>query len=257
MEYTPMGFIIASYAKLLAFARKAKIANVITTLLITAIVLSSVVTYALISNPDNYGFEPQLESNLLNINLGLLLCLAVIVSRKLIHLYLDRKRGRSGSGLLLRLVLISTIVAIIPAVVVAFSSSFYLNLGIKSWFDERVNRAVIESVAVADAYLKEHKEIVGSDALVMANEINSRNVFYGVSSSNLNSYLEGQSERRFLAEALIFRKEQYQNRSYELIPIAGSNTSLALNPLSNVTKESLERADKGCLLYTSDAADDM
>lgn len=245
-----MEFIKIKAKNVFQAARKAKVGTVITTLLIIAIVLSSVVTYVAITNPENFGFgfEPSLESNLLLINLGLLLLLFVIVSRKLLQLYIARKRGRSGSGLLMRLVIMSSITAIIPAIVVAFSSSFYLNLGMKSWFDERVSRAVVESVAVADAYLKEHKEIVRADALAMASELNSHNLIFGINQAELNQYLEVQAERRMLAEAVVFRHGQFQN-----IVIAGSDFG---NPTAKVTREAMEIADEGKIALLSNEDED-
>ncbi len=192
--------------------KQAKVPSVITILLIFTLILSSVVTYVAITNPENFSlnsskmnFEPSLESNLLLVNLGLLLLLAVIISRKLLHLYLSRKRGRSGSRLLMKLVAMSSVIAIIPAIVVALSSSYYLNLGMKSWFDERVSRAVVESVAVADAYLKEHKEIVRADAAAMANEMNQPSFVFGKSSEEIEQYVHDEASNRLLAQAIVFR----------------------------------------------------
>ena len=240
-----MEFITGKLKIALDAARRAKVASIITILLIFTIILSSVVTYAAITNPDNFSlsssklnFEPSLESNLLLVNLGLLLLLAVIISRKLLHLYLARKRGRSGSRLLMKLVAMSSVIAIIPAIVVALSSSFYLNLGMKSWFDERVSRAVVESVAVADAYLKEHKEIVRADATSMANEMNSPSFVFGISQPQLVDYLNKQAANRFLAEAIVFTKGAYSNQV-----IASYNPSFQLD--SRLAKDAMQIADAG------------
>ena len=236
------------------YLRAANVTNIITFLLVAAILVSSVVTYAAITNLGffNFGFEPSLESNLLLINLGLLLLLAVIVSRKLIHLYIARKKGKVGSRLLMRLVIISSIVAIIPSVVVAFSSSFYLNLGIKSWFDERVSGAVVESVAIANAYLKEHREIVRADALSVASDINNRSLFLGKDQEQLVSYLNLQASRKILAEAILFRKTSYGG----LEIIASSSFSLALDPLARIEPAEIEAADKGEITLISEEGDD-
>lgn len=252
MSFIKTANIKQRLADILTYIRNTNVANIITILLIAAILVCSVVTYAAITNLGffNFGFEPTFESNLLLINLGLLLLLAVIVSRKLIHLYIARKKGRVGSRLLMRLVIISSIIAIIPSIVVALSSSFYLNLGIKSWFDERVSSAVVESVAVADAYLKEHSEIVRSDALSIASDITNRNLFIGTNQAELESYLNFQTSRKLLAEIIIFRKTRY---GFEVI--ANSSFSFALDPLSKVRKEKITAADNGEISLISDETD--
>ena len=225
---------------LLESARKAKLASIITILLVFTVVLSSVVTYVAITNPDVFGFgsATNVKSTLLRVHFGLLLLLAVIVSRRLLNLYFSHKRGRSGSRLLMKLVAMSSLVAIIPAIVVALSSSYYLNLSMKLWFDQRVSRAVVESVAVADAYLREHKEIVRADATTMANEMNTPNFVFGISQPELVDYLDDQAAKRTLAEAIIFRKDKF---GYQII--ASYNHNFQLN--SQTATEAIEIADTG------------
>ena len=45
-------------------------------------------------------------------------------------------------------------------------------LGLETWFSERVRNALDNSLAVAQAYLQEHKENIRADALAMAADLN-------------------------------------------------------------------------------------
>lgn len=242
-----MEFMKNKVKNLLEAARKAKLASVITILLVFTVILSSVVTYIAITNPDVFGFgsATNVKSTLLRVHFGLLLLLAVIVCRRLVHLYFSHKRGRSGSRLLMKLVAMSSLIAIIPAIVVALSSSYYLNLSMKLWFDQRVSRAVVESVAVADAYLREHKEIVRADATTMANEMNGPNFVFGISQPELVGYLNEQAGKRILAEAIVFRKDNF---GYQII--AAYNPSFQLN--SRLTRDAVQIADGGHIALLSD-----
>lgn len=239
------------FNKLLQASRKAKLVNVLTTALIVSIVLMAMFTYFAITNPDKFGVsnDPASVSNLLIINVALLLMLATLVSRKLLHLWFAREKGRVGSRLLMKLVIMFSLVAIVPSVVVGISSSFYLNLGIKSWFDERVSDAVAESVKVADAYLKEHKETIRSDAINIASQINSEAINFAFDNTRLHKFLNDEASRSLLAEALVFQKDNKK-------VVASSNVSLILDPLDKVNDAVLEEADKGDVVLLSSDDDD-
>ncbi len=45
-------------------------------------------------------------------------------------------------------------------------------LGVQSWFSERVRTALDESLAVAEAYLDEHRNAIRADVLAMADDLN-------------------------------------------------------------------------------------
>ena len=63
-------------------------------------------------------------------------------------------------------------VAVTPAIIVVIFSVFFLSSGLENWFSERVRNALDNSLAVAQAYLQEHKENIRADALAMAADLN-------------------------------------------------------------------------------------
>ena len=63
-------------------------------------------------------------------------------------------------------------VAVTPAIIVVIFSVFFLSTGLENWFSERVKNALDNSLAVAQAYLQEHKENIRADALAMAADLN-------------------------------------------------------------------------------------
>ena len=58
------------------------------------------------------------------------------------------------------------------AILVAVFSVFFLSNGLEAWFSERIRSSLDNSLAVAEAYLAEHKEIIRADALAMAADLN-------------------------------------------------------------------------------------
>ena len=59
-----------------------------------------------------------------------------------------------------------------PTIIVAVFSYLFFSFGVEAWFSDKVRTAISESVAVAEAYVKEHQQAIRADALAMANDLN-------------------------------------------------------------------------------------
>src|SRR3546814_20620245 len=70
------------------------------------------------------------------------------------------------------MVMLFSVVAVAPAIIVAAFSAQFFYIGVQSWFYERVSTAVNESLSVAHAYLEEHQQTLRADVLSMANDLN-------------------------------------------------------------------------------------
>ena len=243
-----MTLVAKFFSGLLAFLPKIGLARILTIALSATIIVSAGLTYVVITNPDLFGFasDIDLQSNMLLFNFSLLLLLAVLVSHKILRVWMETSRGKSGSRLLLRLIFMFSIIALVPAVVVGVSSSFYLNLGIKSWFDERVSKAVDKSLSVAEAYLEEHKKVIKADALNIATEINNNTIRFAFDTKRLDIYLTNQATKRLLAEVIVFQEDRV---------VASSALGLDIDPLEQVTMEQIEQASTGEVILIPELGD--
>ena len=118
-----------------------------------AAVVSGVVTVVAWTGSAEFGPDPETVIVLLYLDTVLLLLLGAIVVRQLVRVWAERRRGLAGSGLHVRIVILFSLVAVTPAILVAVFSALFLNFGIQAWFSERVRTAVEASSAVAQAYL--------------------------------------------------------------------------------------------------------
>jgi len=133
----------------------------------------------------------------------LLLLLGVVVARRLVSIWVDRRRGQAGSGLHTRLVLMFGLVAAAPAILVAIFSALFLNFGIQTWFSEKVSTALDASNAVASSYLYEHQQNIRADVLATANDLNNEAATLMRNPRIFNSYLSRQANIRGFQEALV------------------------------------------------------
>jgi two-component system, NtrC family, nitrogen regulation sensor histidine kinase NtrY len=143
-------------------------------------ILSGVVTYATLTGVGPYTATPTSLVALLLINLTLGLSLGALIAWRLVRLWSERRSGRAGAKLHVRLVAMFMAIAIVPAILVAFFAAVTLNLGIENWFSSRVKTALDSAVGVAHQYVVEQSRGIIVDAGEMADGIQrDRTLFDG------------------------------------------------------------------------------
>ena len=197
---------------------------------------AAIMTYAAMTGSSApLGIKPKRVLWFLMFDIGLLALLGIIILLRIYGLWAALKTGSAGSQLQKRILMMFSIVTITPTIIVSVFSVFFFNLGIQTWFNERVQTAVDESLAVAEAYLLEHKENIRGDVLAMAADLNQLGNLAITSPAEYNSNVATQSTLRLLTEAIVF----HGNRI-----IAQGQLSFAL-AFEHIPQELLDRADKG------------
>ena len=209
------------------WARRVGLARKLAITLALAALAAGIVTYAVFSGNPPDGPEPRTVLAILLVDLVLLLSLGAIVARGLVRLWAERRRGSAGSQLHVQLVAWFSIVAVAPAIIVAVFSALFFNLGVESWFSDRVRTALQESLAVAEAYTNEHRKVIQGDILAMATDL-SRQAPRLMRNPNLfNQVVTAQARVRSLSEAIIF---------------SGDGEIIARTPLSLGLPSGIDRA---------------
>ncbi len=196
-------------AALQRFIRKTHLFGYVFILLVAAAITSGIGTYLAISHSSKrFGPDPYTVLGFLLVDLVLFLILALIVSRKLIGAWMKYHKGMGGTRLQTRIVLMFSLACSIPTIIVTVFSVMFFNIGIESWFDYRVSTAIEESVAVAEAYLSEHKEVIRADVLAMANDLN-REAYDLINNPELfHKVVMAQAALRSLTEAVVFQQNK-------------------------------------------------
>ncbi|MDP2697888.1 PAS domain-containing sensor histidine kinase [Thalassospira sp.] len=171
--------------------------------LMSAALISVIATYLAMTGTAPLHPDPRTIIVLLNIDLVLLLALAMLVARKLVEIWVERRRGTAGAKLHTRMVMLFSLVAVTPAIIVAVFSALFLHFGIQGWFSDRIRTAVEESMVIADAYLQEHQELIRADALATASDLQRLGISFATDPNRIDRILTAQAEARGLPEALI------------------------------------------------------
>jgi two-component system, NtrC family, nitrogen regulation sensor histidine kinase NtrY len=118
-------------------------------------------------------FEPtdQLIKSLLLANTILLVAMGTMVAGQIAHLMFERRRGTAGTGLHIRLISLFSIIALVPAILIAVFATVTLNRGLDAWFSERTRAIVDTAASVADAYLVNASEATRTDVANIAADL--------------------------------------------------------------------------------------
>ncbi len=148
--------------------------------------------------------RPNTVFGLVLANLVVLLVLGAVLAGRLTRVWMERRRGSAGARLHVRLVVLFSVVAVTPAIVVAVFSTIFFNFGIQAWFADPVRSVLQESVAVARGYLDEHRNNIRADALGMANDLARAGQLMNQDPNAFAELLAEQTALRGLTEAVIF-----------------------------------------------------
>ena len=206
-------------------------------------------TYAVGSGAAPLEASPQVVLGLLVIDLVLLLSLGTLLAPQLVRLWVERRTGSAGSRLHTRFVGLFATLAAAPAIVTAIFSAVFLNMGIDAWFNDRVRTAVEESLAIADAYVEEHRNAMRADLLAMANDLNAEAYRIMRQPQVANRVLQAQAAVRSFSEATLFTRtgKVLARVSYGFLP-----------SFETVPPEAMEQASKGeVLIFRRDEDDDV
>ena len=211
--------------RLAAWAVRVGLARKLVYALMLAAAAMGIATYAVLTGSGLAAPEPTLVLVVLNIDVVLLLILAVVVARRIVAVWMARRRGSAGSRLHTRLVLMFGLVGAVPAILMAVFSVLFLHLGIESWFNKQVSTAVNESLAVAEAYLKEHQQNIRGDVMAMATDISREGPLIIANPKRFAQIMSTQAALRSLSEAVVF------DGSGHVMAQAGFSFALEFEPL--------------------------
>ncbi|MFZ4125459.1 MAG: ATP-binding protein [Rickettsiales bacterium] len=199
----------------------------------------------LISETGEGTTSPQSAMWLTLSTLTLLIALASIIVKRAYELWRASKKGMVGTRLQTRILLMFCVVTIVPTIIVSIFSAVFFNIGVKAWFDQRVSKALQESVVIARAYMEEHRNTLQVGASGLAEEI-KRDVTVGsIQSSEFERKLTIQAALRNLSEAIVFERNRVLAR-----------TALSFSLVfERMPDEVFERADRGEMVMLGEGDD--
>ncbi len=185
------------------WARRVRLTRSLAVLLTVAAVASGVATMVALTSSPADRVDPRTVILLIYLDVVFVLALVAVIARRLVGLWIERKRGLAGSGLHARVVLLFGLVTATPAILVVIFAALFLNFGVQVWFSDRVSTAIEASRAVAISYLEEHRKAIRADILAMAADLNRESPRLMRNEQLFNWFLTQQADVRSLPEAVV------------------------------------------------------
>ncbi|MBN7760010.1 PAS domain-containing sensor histidine kinase [Nitratireductor aquibiodomus] len=144
---------------------------------------------------------------LIAINLGFILLLFGLILMEGWRIYKSRKGRRAASRLHVRIVAMFSLVAAIPAILVAVVASVTLDLGLDRWFELRTKVIVYSSLSIADAYVQQNARSLQGTTESMGVRLDQARTLYNLDRYGFRDFLTRQAMLRGLAVAELVRED--------------------------------------------------
>lgn len=133
--------------------------------------VSALLTFLVLSGATPVTPVHEVVVGVFVLNALLIVALMVIVAFEAAVLIRARKAGAAAAGLHVRIVGLFSIVAALPAVLVAVIATVTIERGLEPWFSDRMRDAIFKSVEVADAYAAGQCRSLGREIRILADDL--------------------------------------------------------------------------------------
>jgi two-component system, NtrC family, nitrogen regulation sensor histidine kinase NtrY len=183
------------------------IARVLGLAAVAVALLSALTTFVVLA-----GFTPIVPTDpvvrtLLFANAVTVFLLILVIGFEVWRVVQARRRGRAASRLHVRIVALFSVIAAVPAILVAVVASVTLDRGLDRLFSQQTHSLIENSLIVADAYVREHVQFVRADAIAIAIELARAKPLFDQSREQFHQFLAVQASIRGLPGVMLIDKD--------------------------------------------------
>src|SRR6478735_11230680 len=169
--------------------------------------LSAFLTFVVLTGLTPIGPTRDVVVSFLLINGATILVLVGIIVREVWQMIQARRRGRAAARLHVQIVSLFSIVAVLPAVLVAVVANVTIERGLDRLFSGPTKEVIQNSLTIARAYTYEHAQLIRGDILGMANDIALARPLFDQDRSTFRELLTASAASRNLPGAMLIDKE--------------------------------------------------
>ncbi|HDZ71305.1 MAG TPA: PAS domain-containing sensor histidine kinase [Aurantimonas coralicida] len=174
------------------------------------------------------------------VNGAFVLILCLLIGREVMRMVRARRQGKAASRLHVRIVLLFSIVAALPALLVAIVAGITLDLGLDRWFEIRTRTIVESSISVARAYVNENARNLQGSTLSMAYDLDQQRRLFGLDPTGFQNLMTDQAKGRSLLGAQLLRPDG--------TPFLAADVAVE-RPLPVPPDDALKQAAEGNLVF--------
>ena len=169
--------------------------------------LTAAISFAILVGVTPITPDETTTLSLIAINAAFVLFLSWLIGREVYRIAKARRRGKAASRLHVRIVAMFSLVAVLPAILVAVIASITLDIGLDRWFEIRTKTIINSSLSIAEAYVRENARNLQGTTLSMANDLDNARTLYGLDRTGFREFMSKQAAGRALAHAALIRED--------------------------------------------------
>src|SRR3954466_13945853 len=170
--------------------------------------LSAFLTFVVLTGLTRIEPTREVVVSFMLINAAIILLLVGIIVREVWQVVQARRRGRAAARLHVQIVGLFSVIAVLPAVLVAIVANVTIDRGFDRLFSGPTREVIQNSLIVARAYLYEHAELIRGDILGMANDISHARPLYDQDRRTFRELLTASAASRNLPGAMLIDKDR-------------------------------------------------
>src|SRR3979411_297706 len=170
--------------------------------------LSAFLTFVVLSGLTPIEPTRHVVYSFLLINAATILLLVGIIIREVWLVIVARRRGRAAARLHVQIVSLFSVIAVLPAVLVAIVANVTIDRGLDRLFSGPTREVIQNSLIVANAYLHEHAQLIRGDILGMADDVSHARPLYDLDRSSFRQLLTQSAASRNLPGAMLIDKDR-------------------------------------------------
>ncbi len=174
---------------------------------VTMALLSATVTFAVLAGLTPIAPTHQVVVSVLAVDALASLLLIGVIGREIWNIMQARRRGRAGARLHVRIIGLFSVVAAVPAVLVAIVASITLDRGLAPWFSTRIQSVIENSLTVAQVYFNEHGQMLRSELTAMSFDVTRAKPLFDSDRERFRQFLTGQARVRGMPLTLMVHSD--------------------------------------------------
>src|SRR3954471_10073958 len=171
--------------------------------------LSALMTFMVLSGLTPIEPTEHVVYSFLLINAATILLLVGIIVREIWQVVQARRRGRAAARLHIQIVSLFSVIAVLPAVLVAIIANVTLDRGLDRLFSGPTREVIQNSLIVARAYTYEHAQLIRGDILGMAKDLGNpaQRILFDQDRRSFRELLTANAASRNLPGAMLLDKD--------------------------------------------------
>jgi two-component system nitrogen regulation sensor histidine kinase NtrY len=170
--------------------------------------LSAFLTFVVLTGLTRIEPTREVAVSFMLMNGATILVLVGIIFREVWQVMQARRRGRAAARLHVQIVSLFSVIAVLPAVLVAVVANVTIDRGLDRLFSGPTRDVIQNSLIIARAYMQGHAQLIRGDILGMANDIAHARPLFDQDRQSFRQLLTASAASRNLPGAMLIDKDR-------------------------------------------------